>query len=183
MTSRPIHTLAATVVAFAVAGTAAAQGGNTSGAEAPAGTGEGMITARLTTADGTDIGYVLFRDMRAGVHVEADLTDLPPGPHGFHIHETGACTPDFSAAGEHLAPEGHEHGFAANEEPHPGDLPNIWVADDGTVRAEFINWRLTMDQLLDEDGSAVMVHSAADTYMDPASAGERIACGVVEQRS
>ena len=63
--------------------------------------------------------------MRAGVLVEVDLTDLPPGPHGIHVHQTGACTPDFEAAGEHLAPDGHEHGFAQTEAPHAGDLPNL----------------------------------------------------------
>lgn len=191
MTRRLVPTLAAAALALAVAGPAAAQSADAPadattdapGTAPAAASDEGTITARLATADGTDVGSVTFRDMRAGVHVEADLTDLPPGPHGFHIHETGACTPDFSAAGEHLAPEGHDHGFAATEEPHPGDLPNVWAADDGTAHVEFVNPRLTLDQLLDDDGSAVVVHAAGDTYMDPASAGERIACGVVEQRS
>ena len=121
--------------------------------------------------------------MRAGVNIKVELTDLPPGPHAIHIHETGACKPDFDAAGEHLAPNGHEHGFAQTEDPHAGDLPNLYAADDGTAQAEFLDWRLTMDQLLDGDGSAVIVHDSADTYMDPASAGGRLACGVVEQKS
>jgi Cu-Zn family superoxide dismutase len=145
--------------------------------------GQGTVMARLTLADGTDVGRVTLKPMRAGVHVEIDLSDLPPGPHGFHIHETGACTPDFAAAGEHLAPDGHEHGFAQTEEPHAGDLPNIWVASDGNIRAEFVNWRLAMDDLFDADGSAMIIHGGRDTYADPDSAGERIACGVIEQQS
>jgi Cu-Zn family superoxide dismutase len=159
----------ATSLALAVVGTAFGQ--------------DGTVTAEVTTADGTSVGSVTFQEMRSGVLVSADLTDLPPGPHGFHIHEIGACSPDFEAAGEHLAPDGHEHGFSATEQPHSGDLPNINVADDGTAVVEFLNWRLTMDDLLDSDGSAIMVHAQADTYMDPASSGERLACGVVEQRS
>ena len=67
---------------------------------------DGAVMARMQTADGTDIGTVTLRSMRSGVLVETDLTDLPPGPHGIHIHQTGACTPDFEAAGEHLAPTG-----------------------------------------------------------------------------
>ena len=144
---------------------------------------DGAVMARMQTADGTDIGTVTLRSMRSGVLVETDLTDLPPGPHGIHIHETGACTPDFEAAGEHLAPDGAEHGFAQVDAPHAGDLPNLVVADDGTARAEFMNWRLSFEDLLDDDSSAVIVHAREDTYMDPASAGDRLACGVVEQLS
>lgn len=161
--------LLATGVALGLAGAATAQ--------------DGAVMAQLHTADGTAIGNVTFQEMRSGVLVKADLTDLPPGPHGFHIHETGACTPDFSAAGGHLAPDGHEHGFALTEEPHAGDLPNIVASSDGTAQAEFLDWRLTFDDLLDDDGSAIMVHAQADTYMEPDSAGERFACGVIEQQS
>jgi superoxide dismutase, Cu-Zn family len=144
---------------------------------------DGAVMARMKNVDGTDIGTVTLRSMRSGVHVEVDLADLPAGPHGIHIHETGACTPDFEAAGEHLAPDGGEHGFAKTEDAHPGDLPNLVVAEDGTAQAEFMNWRLSFEQLLDDDSSAIIVHAREDTYMDPDSAGERLACGVVEQLS
>jgi Cu-Zn family superoxide dismutase len=180
MTSRSGRLLAVSLSILAVTGVAAAQEPVSSGTTAA---NSGAIMARLSLADGTDVGTATFRSMRAGVHVEVDLSNLPVGPHGIHIHETGACTPDFAAAGGHLAPDGHEHGFAQAEDPHPGDLPNIQVGDDGAARAEFLNWRLNLDDLLDDDGSAVVVHSAADTYMDPTSAGDRIACGVVEQLS
>ena len=144
---------------------------------------DGAVMAQVKAADGSSVGEVTFQEMRSGVLVKATLTDLPPGPHGFHIHETGACTPDFSAAGGHLAPDGHEHGFAATDAPHAGDLPNVVAAHDGTASAEFMNWRLSFDDLLDDDGSAILIHSQADTYMDPDSAGERLACGVIEQQS
>lgn len=175
-----IRTLLTAGLMFSVAGAAAAQAPVTSG---PAPANEGTVTARLATADGVDVGSVQFREMRAGLHVEANLTDLPPGPHGFHVHGTGACEPDFEAAGEHISTEGQEHGFAQTDNPHSGDLPNLWVHDDGTVIVEFIAPSLTLDQLLDGDGAAVMVHETQDTYMDPASAGGRYACGVVEQQS
>ena len=159
----------ATVLVLGLAGAAAAQ--------------DGTVSAALATADGSAIGEVNFQEMRAGMLVKVEVRDLPPGEHGIHVHQTGACTPDFDAAGGHLAPEGHEHGFAATETPHSGDLPNLVVAADGSGAARFLNWRLTLEDLLDSDGSAVIVHAQADTYMDPASAGERLACGVVEQQS
>ena len=173
----------AALLALALVSTASAQTPATSGA-APA--NAGFISARLVTADGTDAGSVTFKSMRAGVLVAVDLIDLPPGPHAIHIHETGACTPDFDAAGEHLAPDDHEHGFAKTESPHAGDLPNLVADDDGIARAEFVNWRLTLDDLLDSDGSAVIVHQSADTYMDPlalvaaspaASSSSKVECG------
>jgi Cu-Zn family superoxide dismutase len=167
-------------VVLGLAGAAAAQAPVRSGTDA---SNEGAVMARLAVADGTDVGSVTFKPMRSGVNVIVELTNLPPGPHAIHIHEHGACTPEFTAAGEHLAPDGHEHGFAKTETPHAGDLPNVWVADDGTVKAEFIDWRLEMDDLLDSDGSAVIVHAQQDSYMDPASAGDRLACGVVKQLS
>src|SRR5688572_22067295 len=35
-----------------------------------------------------------------GVQINGPLTDLPPGVHGLHIHETGQCKgPDFESAG------------------------------------------------------------------------------------
>jgi Cu-Zn family superoxide dismutase len=170
------HGVLAALLAFGLAGSAAQ-------ATSASPTNAGYISAQLTSADGTDVGTVTFRSIRAGVLVTVDLTDLPSGDRAIHIHETGACTPDFEAAGEHLAPDGHEHGFAQTETPHMGDLPNIYVDDDGLAQAEFVNWRLTLDDLLDADGSAVVVHETRDTYMDPGSAGGRIACGVVEQHS
>ena len=177
MHPNPINLLAPGL-AFALATAAGAQESTTE-TMSP----DGAVMARLVTADGTDVGKVTFQAMRAGVLVQVDLTGLPAGPHAIHIHEIGACEPDFSAAGEHLAPDGHEHGFAQTDTPHAGDLPNLIVAEDGTARAEFLNWRLTSEDLLDQDGSAVIVHEREDTYMDPTSAGDPLACGVVEQVS
>ena len=40
----------------------------------------------------------------AACSIQARLTGVPEGWHGFHIHETGACDPDFAAAGGHYDP-------------------------------------------------------------------------------
>lgn len=137
-------------------------------------------TAEVLTADGAAAGTVTLQALAAGVLVSADLSGLPPGEHGIHIHESGACTPDFTAAGGHLATGGGEHGFAATEDPHEGDLPNIVVSEDGNAAARFLNWRVTMAEILDEDGSSIMIHAGPDNYSDMSSSGDRIACGVVE---
>ncbi|MFW5679139.1 MAG: superoxide dismutase family protein [Pseudomonadota bacterium] len=152
-----------------------------------------QIEVAVARADGTTAGTVIFREVAHGVVMTARLRNLPEGPHGFHIHERGACEPpDFDSAGGHYAPQGHSHGFDNPEGYHAGDLPNVHVAADGTAQAEFFAPRLTLRadaadpdeapfSLDDQDGSAVMVHADVDDYRaDPAgSTGSRIACGVI----
>jgi Cu-Zn family superoxide dismutase len=129
-------------------------------------------------------GTAQFRQFPAGLLIEVEITGLPPGEHGIHIHETGACTPDFDAAGEHFAPQGNGHGFAATATPHPGDLPNLVVGADGVGAAHFLNQRATLSEgetaILDDDGAALIVHEGTDSYGETAGAGGRIACGTVE---
>src|SRR5688572_22259823 len=37
-------------------------------------------------------GIVTFTEVADGVRVDAQITGLPPGKHGFHIHEFGDCS-------------------------------------------------------------------------------------------
>lgn len=140
--------------------------------------------ATLTGADDEPAGLVVMRQARHGVVITAELQNLSPGWHGFHIHETGDCGDGFSAAGGHLAPDGREHGYAAADGYHAGDLPNLHVADDGTVMAEVFTDRFSVTEggeasVFDTDGAAVMIHEKADIYGDEAEAGSRIACGII----
>jgi Cu-Zn family superoxide dismutase len=152
----------------------------------------------MKDAKGSPVGSVQVRQLDHGVVFIADLKNLPPGPHGLHIHERGVCeAPNFQSAGGHYAPQGHEHGFDAPKGFHAGDLPNVHVTDAGTAKAEFFSNRLTLretatvgatgsrsDQapftLLDQSGSAIMIHQSGDDYKGPDSAGARIACGVIK---
>lgn len=172
-----------TVKVLALAAAAAAAGGIASAQD------RDRLVAEVMTADGQSAGSVAFQQVEHGVLVIADLQNLPEGPHGFHIHETGACQPDFQAAGKHYAPAGKQHGYDNPDGYHAGDLANIDVEPDGTARAElFVPW-LTLGEatnadaapfsLGDQDGSAIMVHASADDYVSADSAGERIACGVI----
>ena len=91
--------------------------------------------AMLKDAEGATVGMAELYETAEGVliHVEAD--GIPEGWHGFHLHETGDCSAsDFTSAGGHYAPDGKAHGMLSGNEPHPGDLPNLHVGDDG--RAE-----------------------------------------------
>ena len=83
--------------------------------------------AMMTGPAGASIGTVTLTQVPSGVLVSADVQGLSAGGHGFHIHGVGACTPDFSAAGGHFDPDQTGHGLTVNDNPHPGDLPNIYA--------------------------------------------------------
>ncbi len=138
-------------------------------------------TAQIAGLDGTAMGTVTVTRTESGTElVSIDLMGLPEGSHAIHVHETGNCsTNDFTSVGGHLA-DGHDHGVMAMNGPHPGDLPNIAVATDGTAKMEFFNTMLTPELMGDDDGSAFIVHASTDDYSSqPAGdAGDRIACGV-----
>ena len=141
------------------------------------------LTAAVNGTDGTSHGTVTVTPTESGAAlVQIDLTGLPAGDHAVHVHETGDCSAtDFTSAGGHLA-DGHDHGVMAANGPHPGDIPNITVAEDGTAKMEFFNAMLTQALMGDDDGAAFIVHAGTDDYASqPAGdAGDRIACGVFE---
>jgi Cu-Zn family superoxide dismutase len=143
-------------------------------------------SASMVDAGGKDIGRALLTETPHGVLITLELAGLPPGEHGFHIHETGACDPaTFESAGAHYSPEPHEHGFKSAGGAHAGDLPNQFVAEDGSLDAEVLATAVTLSDgpatLLDADGSALVLHAGADDHMSQPSggSGDRIACGVI----
>ena len=142
--------------------------------------------ASMSGADGDAMGEVVFTQGPNGVLISAELSGLAPGPHGFHLHGVGACTPDFSAAGGHFDPDDQGHGFMHGESWHLGDLPNIYAGADGVARADYFADRvsLTADadgSLFDADGSAVIIHAKPDSYGPEPGAGDRVACGVIRR--
>lgn len=151
---------------------------------------EVSASAEMRNAEGEAVGTVTIEETQSGMlHFTVEMEGLPPGPHGFHIHETGQCDAEngFKSAGGHYA-AGREHGFKSAKGPHPGDFPNVMVNEDGVLKAEFFTDRLAAgaegeNPLMDEDGSAVVLHAKADDYMSQPSgnAGDRIACGVIKE--
>ncbi|HEY9037452.1 MAG TPA: superoxide dismutase family protein [Roseovarius sp.] len=141
--------------------------------------------AMLKLEDGQDAGHVTMTQGPGGTLFHAELSGLAPGWHSFHVHEVGSCDDGFAAAGGHYAPGGNGHGLLAEGGAHAGDLPNIHVGEDGVAMAEFYSSRLTVadgaELMMDEDGSAIVIHENADTYAAEAEAGDRVACGVITQ--
>jgi len=143
--------------------------------------------AVLKDKDGKEVGTVDLTDTPNGVLMHLDLTAVPPGDHGFHVHAVGKCEPpDFKSAGGHFNPDETKHGLMAADGPHAGDMPNLYVPESGKITLEVLAPLVTLKgdpALLDDDGSALVIHAAPDDYQsDPAgNAGDRIACGVVTE--
>jgi Cu-Zn family superoxide dismutase len=142
-------------------------------------------SATLKDKDGKEVGQVVLTRAEDGVLMNVTLTGIAPGDHAFHVHTTGKCEPpDFKSAGAHFNPDQTKHGMMNSEGPHSGDMPNLHVPESGKLQVEILNTLVSLDgnaALLDDDGSALIVHAGADDYKtDPAgNAGDRIACGVV----
>lgn len=149
-----------------------------------------QASATMMNAEGNEAGTVTFAETPSGVlHIIVEMTGMPPGAHGFHIHETGECDPEGgfeSAGGHYVGDDDNAHGIMNPEGPHAGDLPNVHVGQDGVLKIEYFTDELSISgddsPLMDEDGSAVVVHGSPDDYESQPSgeAGDRIACGVIE---
>lgn len=145
--------------------------------------------AEVTIAAASDSkveGTVTFTQTDEGIKVEAKLSGLTPGDHGFHVHEKGDCSsPDAKSAGGHFNPGKVDHGAPGSAAHHTGDLGNIVAGEDGT--AEMMVDLPKTHLSLDEDainsiiGKAVIVHGGADDMKSQPSgnAGPRVGCGVV----
>ncbi len=163
---------------LAVSAAIIALGAATSGAQDAA-----TATAEIKNVEGQSVGQVQLQETPHELIVTAEVTGLPEGAHGFHIHAVGACEPPFESAGGHFNPDDRQHGMENPEGKHAGDLPNLTIPASGEVTVEHFAEGLTLDDLSDDDGSAVVIHADADDYAtDPAgNAGDRIACGVVSR--
>ena len=152
------------------------------------------VSARMAlatpTGPGAGVGTVTLTDTPTGVEFKVDLHGLPPGEHGFHVHQNPSCDPATAAdgkvtpagaAGAHLDPGATKMHMGPMGEGHLGDLPRVTVAADGTARATLAAPRIR--SAADVRGHALMLHAGGDNYADqPATlggGGARLACGVV----
>ncbi|HXJ16766.1 MAG TPA: superoxide dismutase family protein [Candidatus Polarisedimenticolia bacterium] len=142
--------------------------------------------ADLVNSEGKSVGTATLMPADGGVHITANLSNLPPGTHAFHIHASGKCeAPGFTTAGGHFNPEQKQHGTENPMGAHAGDLPNFEVGQDGTAHISVMASNVTLgpgeNSLFHPGGTALVIHEKADDYKsDPAgNAGARIACGVI----
>jgi len=149
------------------------------------------VTMNLVTADGVgkSVGTITIKEAKDGVTIEPNLKDLPPGEHGFHVHEKPSCDPAdkdgkktaAQAAGGHFDPDSTKAHKGPAGGGHKGDMPKIVVSEKGDAKDKLEVKGVT---LADFQGHALMIHAGGDNYSDTpkplGGGGERIACGVVK---
>jgi len=135
------------------------------------------------TAGNKVSGTVKFTEVADGVQVQAEITGLSPGNHGFHVHEFGDCSaPDAVSAGAHFNPTSKPHAGPDALERHVGDMGNVDADASGKAKLDYVDHQisLTNDQQSVIGRSVVMHVKADDLKSQPAGdSGARIACGVI----
>jgi len=156
------------------------------------GTALADVTVEMKLADekgeGRPVGRVIVSESTYGLVFTPELAGLPPGLHGFHVHENPSCAPKEKdgkmvpalAAGGHYDPAGSKKHGAPWGDGHLGDLPALYVDHDGKASNPVLAPRL---KLADLKGRSLMVHVGGDNHADhPAplgGGGARLACGVI----
>ncbi len=141
---------------------------------------------------GESLGTITFDTSRfEGVMVRPELSGLTPGLHGFHVHVRPDCGTGLKegeetagvAAGGHFDPRRTDMHEGPYGRGHLGDLPVLYVAEDGSASTPTLAPRLN---LADLRGHAVIVHQNGDNYSDEpeplGGGGARVACGVVPKK-
>ena len=138
---------------------------------------------RLHATEGNSVsGVVWFSKVVGGVKVRGTIEGLPPGDHGFHIHQFGDCSSiDGKSAGGHFNPEGVDHGAPSDEIRHVGDLGNIRANFDSVAVFDFVDVAITLAGGNSILSRAVIIHAGSDDLISQptGAAGSRLACGVI----
>ena len=99
------------------------------------------IKQTTPTGTGESLGTVTLSDGAGGAAVKTALKGLPPGPHGFHVHQNGSCQPTTAnnqpvpagAAGGHYDPQNTGKHEGPEGSGHLGDLPSLQIGQDGNA--------------------------------------------------
>lgn len=152
------------------------------------------VTVQMHVVDekgvGKAVGQVVATESTYGLVLTPALAGLPPGIHGFHVHENPSCDATEKdgkmvaalSAGGHYDPAGTKrHDFPWGD-GHLGDLPALYVDATGNANQPVLAPRL---KLADVQGRALMVHVGGDNHADhPAmlgGGGARLVCGVIQK--
>lgn len=148
------------------------------------------VTMHLVDASGVGkaIGTIKAEDSPYGLLLKPELSELPPGIHGFHVHQNSDCgakivdgkTVPGLAAGGHYDPAHADHHEGPYGKGHLGDLPALSVDAEGKATLPVLAPRLKVSDI---EGKSLMIHAGGDNYTDQpplGGGGMRLACGVTK---
>lgn len=127
-------------------------------------------------------GVVHFTQTAAGLHIIADVHNLTPGTHGFHVHEFGDCACDDAVCtGGHYNPTNMPHAGPQDKKRHIGDFGNITADQHGDAHYELLDHHATLNGAHSIIGRGLIIHADPDDLVSQptGNAGARIACGVI----
>ena len=143
------------------------------------------VTMNAITVDGVgkSVGTITIKEGKDGVTLEPKLKDLPPGEHGFHMHEKGDCTSgDGMSTGGHWNPDSTPHGPQGGAH-HAGDMPSLVADANGNAKASFSLEGVTVAAgPKSVVGRGLIVHKDPDDFktQPTGNAGARVACAVIQ---
>jgi superoxide dismutase, Cu-Zn family len=145
------------------------------------GTNAASITTKIYGTDDKhqEKGSMTFKNSPGGLLINSNLHDLPPGPHGLHIHQNKRCDKHGMSAGGHLDPNKTNLHLGPYGNGHLGDLPVLYVNAEGKSLSSMLAPKLKIDDIKKR---SIMIHAGGDNYTDTPSmggGGPRIACGVI----
>ena len=144
----------------------------------------GKVVIKGTTDGSSVAGSATLTDTPAGLQVAVQVSGVPAGKHGLHIHQYGDCGDKGNAAGGHYNPDNVTHGFLPQDgvtKAHPGDLGNIDVGADGAGSLTLVLPGVVLSGgKYSVGGRAIVLHEKVDDFGQPTgNAGSRIGCGPI----
>ncbi|MGL4560661.1 MAG: superoxide dismutase family protein [Brevinema sp.] len=134
---------------------------------------EATLYALTEKGLGESVGKIVVEEMdKGGIKINLYGTNLAPGYHGFHLHETNTLGPSKNnkkelviggLAGGHWDPDKTGKHLGPNKNGHRGDLPKIKVSKNGILKQQVISKKINISDIL---GKSLMIHMHSDNYSD-----------------
>jgi len=134
-------------------------------------------------------GVIRFNqaDPEGPTTITGEIKGLPPGLHGFHVHEWGDNSEGCKTAGDHFNPLKRTHGGPRDDTRHLGDLGNVEADIKGVAKVDITDRMITLNGPFSVIGRTMVCHANEDDLgkggnadsLKTGNAGARIACGVI----
>lgn len=132
------------------------------------------------------LGYIEFSETGDITSITGELTGLPDGFHGFHIHQKGDPRKCCSALGDHYNPFNKKHGDISDKERHVGDMGNIY-SENSKCTINLVDNLIKIMGPYSVIGRSLVIHEKKDDLgrgnnpdsKKTGNSGSRIAYGII----